>query len=417
MVIGDGPTSGTGFGEELRNVFFRLVQTGEFEITWFSLSDLTFPRMLSDDIFPDIPHKGAKIRVVGNRGDPMAFGANTFPKHYLTYNPDAVFFMGDPTNIAGYIEAPYFWKEKFHFPFYMYVTLDGLPLHPSWTKWLSHVNVLVAMTDWAQMEYVKAGFQPASIHHGVNWNWWSNNKKTKAKLRAKYGIPEDCTLFVSWDVNQYRKRTDALIRCWRDFHPETKNAKLLLYTDWNLGGSMGWNIEGLISQYKVPRQNIISPIQIQGAPKYWSSAETPEQLKKIVCMGDIMLSTTSGEGFGKTGLEAMAMNLPAIITDYSACSEVHQKGSVLVPTYRGRAGRYRMDDRRRSVEAGVVDEKKFVDAMIYLYENEGERRKLGREARRWSKEFDYDKKIIPQWIKLLGNLDTDLIAAKELLNI
>jgi len=76
-----------------------------------------------------------------------------------------------------------------------------------------------------------------------------------------------------------------------------------------------------------------------------------------------------------------------------------------------------MDDRRRSVEAGIVDEKKFVDAMIYLYENEKDRCKLGSEARLWSEEFDYDDKIIPQWVKLLGNLDTDLIAAKELLNV
>jgi len=76
-----------------------------------------------------------------------------------------------------------------------------------------------------------------------------------------------------------------------------------------------------------------------------------------------------------------------------------------------------MDDKRRSVEAGIVDEKKFVEEMVYLYEDENERNKLSKEAKRWAKEFDYDKNIIPQWVKLLTSLDTDLIAAKELLNI
>ena len=300
-------------------------------------------------------------------------------------------------------------------------TLDGTPIHPQWKEYLKYVNLLITMTKWAQEKYREVGLNPAMIHHGVNAKWWKVNPQEKYFIRQTHNIPDDAVVFVNWDIPQHRKRPDALLRCWKEVlkgsRDRQKRAVLLLYSDWNLGGSMGFNIEGLIKQYKIPRQNIVSPIQIQGAPKYWSGAETPERLKEIVCMGDIMPSTTSGEGFGKTGLEAMAMGMPVIITDYSACSEVHQKGSILVPTYRGRAGRYRMDDRRRSVDAGIVNEKKFVDAMIYLFENEKERRKLGNEARRWSKHFDYDKRIIPEWTRLLSSLDTDLIAAKELLSI
>ncbi|GAJ05323.1 unnamed protein product, partial [marine sediment metagenome] len=68
MVIGDGPTSGTGFGEELRNIFYRLVQTGKFEVTWLALSRIGFPINLPDVVFPDLPYKGATIRVVANKG-------------------------------------------------------------------------------------------------------------------------------------------------------------------------------------------------------------------------------------------------------------------------------------------------------------------------------------------------------------
>jgi len=201
-----------------------------------------------------------------------------------------------------------------------------------------------------------------------------------------------------------------------DKDPKRK-AIMILYCDWKLGDSLGYDVEGLIQQYGVPKDTIIGPIEIQGAPKYWNCPEPPEQLKNVTMMGDVYPSTTSGEGFGKCGLEAMAMGIVPIITDYSACSEVHQNGSMLIPCYKGRPGRYRLDDRRRSVEAGVVDEKKFVEAMEYLYDNPDERKKLSREAKTWAKEFDYDKKIVPQWKALLESLDTDLIAAKELLQI
>ena len=133
MIISDGPFSGTGFGEELRNVFYRLVQTTkDLKISWYGLQHLGFPIDVPDYIFPDLPHKGATIKLLGTKGDPRRFGAENFPKHFLTENPEAVLFMGDPTHIMGYVDEPFFWKDKFHFPLYMYCTLDGLPIHPSW---------------------------------------------------------------------------------------------------------------------------------------------------------------------------------------------------------------------------------------------------------------------------------------------
>lgn len=417
MAIGDSPFSGTGFGEELRHILFRLAQTGKFDISWQSFQHLGCPFELSDRTFSDVPNRGGKIQIYsGAGGNPYHFGADFFLKNYRDINPEIVFFMGDPANLKFYLD----FKTKLGFPFVFYVTLDGVPIHPQWSGYLKYVNLLVSMTSWAQKEYRNVGFSPAMIHHGVNCKWWKVNRKYKYYLRQQHGIDDDVCVFVNWDVPQHRKRTDALLRCWKAFierKPKPK-ALLLLYTIWNMEESMGWSIDGLINQYKIPRDRIINPIQIQGSPKYWiGPSETPEQLKKIIMMGDIMPSCTSGEGFGKTGLEAMAMGIPVIITDYSACSEVHQKGSILIPTYKGRAGRFRMDDRRRSVEGGIVNEKKFVEEMIYLYENEKERKKLSREAQRWAKEFDYDKKIVPQWVKLLTDLDTDLIAAKELLNL
>lgn len=414
MAIGDGPLSGTGFGEELRNILYRLAQSGDYEVHWQDLQHFGYPIDLPASVFPDLSKKKGSVRLWGGTlGDSLKYGADAFLKNYREINPELVLFMGDPRNIVFYRQ----FKQKLGFPLVFYVTLDGLPIHPAWLENLQFANLLVAMTEWAADEYRKVGFSPAWIHHGVNCKWWQTTPEQHYGLRRKLEIPDDVVVFGNWDVPQHRKRTDALLRCWKEFNKKERKAVLLLYNDWSLESSLGWSIQGLIDQYKIPQDNILDPITIQGSPKFWNQAERPEHLKGVVAMTDIWTSTTSGEGFGKTGLEAMAMSCPAIITDYSACSEVHRKGSILVPTYEGRAGRYRMDDRRRSVEAGIVNEAKFVEAMEYLYEDENERRRLGCEAQRWAKEFDYDRKILPQWKLLLNGLDTDLIMAKELLNI
>lgn len=325
--------------------------------------------------------------------------------------------MGDPRNTRGYLE----YKSKLGFCFVHYCTLDGLPIHPQWLEYLKYVNLLISMTSWARQEFRKIGLDNvAMIHHGLNWDWWKVTEEEKREARLQLGIPEDSVIFINWDVPQHRKRPDALLRCWKTFIEKgdrKDKCALVLYSDWEMANSLGWNIEDLIKQYNVPRDTVISPIELQGTPKFWQSAESPEQLKSIVKIGDIFCSTTSGEGSGKCSLEALGMGMPVVITDYSACSEVCAKGSILVPCYEGRAGRFRMDDNRRSVEAGVVNEERFVEAMEMLYEDEGERRRLGNEAREWSRTFDYDEVVVPSWKKLLHSLDVEQIMAKELLNL
>lgn len=413
MCIGDGPFSGTGFGGELANIMYRLVQSGEYDVSWQSLQHVGYPIDLPSSVFPDLPKKKVNIRLYGTYGDQQSFGADAFVKNYRTINPDLVFFMGDPKNLLPYEQ----YKVRLGFPLVFYVTLDGTPVSPAWAKSLSLANLAVAMTEWAANEYRKIGCSPAWIHHGTNTKWWNITEEQKLEMKRKVGLEDDVVVFTNWDVPQFRKRPDVLLRCWKEFNKKPRKAVLNFYADWNMQSSLGFNIENLAAQYGVSLDNIIDPISLQGSPKLWMSSERPETLKQNVGFGDIYVSPTSGEGFGKCGLDAMAMSMAVAITDYSACSEVHRKGSILVPCYEGRAGRYRCDDRRRSVEGGIVNEEKFVEAMEYLYEDENERRRLQKEARRWSKEFDYDTVILPQWKRLLGPLDVDVLAIKELLQI
>jgi len=411
MVCSDVIYAGTGFSEELRNILFRLVQTGEYEVYWIGLQHVGFDVDVPDMMFPDLRQIGASIRMVSGMGPTELYGVSGFKRCFDRIAPDLFMMMGDPKHFVPYVKL----KKKMYFPLILYTTLDGLPIPFTWKKTFSGSNVNLAMTEWAMLEFMKAKIPMGGyIHHGVNWQWFTTNDVEKQRLRRHFGINEETTLFINWDVNQFRKRLDALLRCWRDFKPESKNAKLFLHTDSSC--FLGFNLENLMEQYNIPRETVLLPEDVYGRRKYFGQGEPIDFHRKMCALGDVYVSTTGGEGFGKTGLEAMSLGMPVIITDYSACSEVCEKGSILVPTYEGRAGRYRLHDKVKQVEMGIVNEEKFVEAMLRLYDNPEERKELGMRAREWSKTFDYDSQIVPAWIDVLNNIDPNVIFASEVLS-
>jgi len=415
MIVTDSPLAGTGFGEEMRQIAFRLAQKGH-KIYYVGLSYSGYPIQLIDKQFSDLPHKGAKITLL-SQGPYVTteYGATAVYHYYKIYYPDIVLFMGDPRNILPYEKI----KETLGVPLFFYVTLDGTPVPPQFKRLLSIPDINITITEWAMKEYQKHEIPiHAYIHHGINWRYWQRTQKQKQQLRRKYGIKPNEVIFITWDNNQHRKRMDALLRCWKRFITRVKTgARLILFTDWNC--ELGWNLEHLIKLYQIPRNTILSPKDLTGRRKTWAVLpEEPQILREIASLGDIYVSTTSGEGFGKCLLEAMALGQVVIATDYSAVPEVLGKNEpngpygCLIPI----KGTFRWHDKVRSVEGGLVDEEAFVEAMIYFYSNPKTRKYLGSQARKWAKNFDY-KLIVEGWENLFRQINPDVLLASHLLSM
>lgn len=408
LTISDDPFAGTGFSEELRNIMFRLAQTDKYDVYWISLQTPGYEHKIYDREYPDLRPAGSYITLLGGHG----YRSDILTRHILKYKPEIVFIIGDP----HHFEPVGYQKKNEPFVFIGYTTLDGIPIYPHWNTHFENVDFPIAMSEWAYKEFNNYGIRMAAyIHHGVSWQYTTVSDVEKYKIRRELGIKDDETIFIQWESNQFRKRQDALLRSWRDFHPERKKAKLFLNTDSSC--QLGWRIKTLMKQYNVPENTVILPEDISpyGSKKFFDFAEDPIVHKQLCSIGDVYVSTTGGEGFGKAPLEAMSMRMPVIITDYSACSEVCEKGSILVPTYEGRAGRFRFPDERKCVEMGIVNEEKFTEAIQYMYDHPAERRELGMEAREWSKEFDYDTKIFPGWEDILSRINVDSVLATQLL--
>ena len=415
MATSDWAACGTGFSEELRNILYRIVQTGEYEVSWVGFNYVGFPIDLPDTCFPDLPQKGATIKCLSGVGPPSLYGLEGLKRNFDDIAPDFVLGMGDPENFIPYID--YRKRSGNPFPYIAYTTLDGLPIHPYFPDVFKHINVSLAMTEWALTEYQKAGAQMSGyIHHGVNWQWMTTSKSEKKKLRKLFGIDEDTVIFMDPNVNQYRKRQDALLTAWRDMKPETKDMKLYLYTDSDMSGTLGWSLEPLMKQLGVPRETVLLPEDVYGKRKYWEQASDMNFHRKQLAMADVVVSATSGEGFGKCFLEALSMGQPVIAPNYSAIPEVCERGSILVPLYDGPAGFYRAQDKIRMVNGGIVNQEKLSEAMLRLYDHPEERDEMGAQGREWSKNFDYDTQVIPGWLDILGRLNPDVIYSREILS-
>ena len=89
-------------------------------------------------------------------------------------------------------------------------------------------------------------------------------------------------------------------------------------------------------------------------------------------------------------VEAMSAGIPFVATDYTTTAEFAGDGK------RGlgaKVGSYVVD---RGVKRPYVDIDDFVEKVVWLYEDQDERKRMGKEGRRWA----------------LQNCDADLVADK-----
>jgi hypothetical protein len=111
------------------------------------------------------------------------------------------------------------------------------------------------------------------------------------------------------------------------------------------------------------------------------------------------LSKNSGEGWGIPTIEAMACEVPSVITDYTTTKEIvtDNNAGIAVPLAAELTGQY-------NVERAIVDVNKFSDAMSYMYEHPKERIGMGKNGRKAViRDYSWDV-VFPKWVTLLESL-------------
>jgi len=262
------------------------------------------------------------------------------------------------------------------------------------------------MSKFAQLQIKKAhDIDSTYIPHAFDPKlFFPLNEDKKLEIRKKWGL---LNKFIVGVVarNQGRKMLDRTVKAFAIFCKDRPDAILLMHTDPNDGAQI-FNLMTLINRLKIQNRVVFTGATFHNAFTY-------TQMNEVYNVMDVFLLTTSGEGFGVPIIEAMAVGIPQIVTDYTTTKELvidDIKTGVAVSLVGTKETPHPHTDEilngtmtgTWAVERGIMDLNDCVDKLNYFYE--GKKTQLIKNCIEKAKGYTW-KAIMPLWIKALKGLE------------
>jgi glycosyltransferase involved in cell wall biosynthesis len=295
--------------------------------------------------------------------------------------PDAVVFVNDPHVVLHalldnkYDSEHIFWQgfetggSFYKPPILAYLPVDGYDSPKSWDILKQRVT-RIAMTKFGQTAMPEAPV----IWHGVDTSVFKPMDKREAKKII--GYDPDRFLVLRVDKNSIRKDYPAT---WKAMRPLLRK-----YRDIDLHYHClprafdGHDLRASMFNDEDVRDRVNFSPNIDGF-RGWPD----EQLAVLYNAADLFVSTSWGEGFGLTPLQAMACGTPVVAQNCSAITEVVGPGGVVVEP----AGRITTP---MGQDQCLPDIDGFTREIEHLYLAGGVRRKLAKAAIEHASQFSWD---------------------------
>jgi glycosyltransferase involved in cell wall biosynthesis len=252
----------------------------------------------------------------------------------------------------------------------------------------------IAMSRFGEDRMRRAGLDPLYVPHGVDTNALQPNAEAAAKVREALHVPEDAFLVGMVAHNQgfspCRKSFPEVFNAFSMFLEDHPNSILYLHTD-VLGLNEGINLMAMWNRFGIPDENVRSVNQ----DKYAMGDITTEQMGYMYSALDVLMCPSYGEGFGIPIVEAQACGTPAIVTDWTAMTELVGPGWLVDgdPWYNpGTASWWKRP---------AISE--IVDALEKAHGAKGDESIAG-ECREFALAYDADKILNDYWVPVLDAL-------------
>jgi len=384
-MLSDSPMTVTGYATIASNIMNGLAELGH---------DCHFQahNFIGQTLMPGITFEDGKklnFKVYGNGKEPYA--KDVIIPRIRELKPDIFIvlldtFMLYQNKFMNLDFAPA--KTIFYFPS---DGEGGLPLRCD--QILRKFNVPVAMSKFGQKQALeKHGIKSEYIPHAINPKiYYLLPKEEREKLKAKYGLQGK---FVIGSVyrNQGRKMPDRMFKAFAKFAKNNPDAVLFCHSDPYDNAAVFDSIE-LIKSLGIENRVRFTGMNFFKGFDY-------KRMNEVYNVMDVFTLSTSGEGFGVPIIEAMACEIPCVVTDFTTTQELlieNGKCGLAVPICTDLTGSW-------NVERGVVDIDKLAEAYQMMYDSPKMREEMGRIGKEKIDKFYTWDVVIKDWDKLIRRM-------------
>lgn len=390
----DSPSVATGFATVARNVLMGLHATGKYEIIVAGINYWGFPHPYPFPIYPV---------GINNNNDP--YGREFVSRMMVEEQYDILFtiqdtfileFMGQ---LIDQIRA-----SKPGVKWVTYFPIDGTPKRP-WLDAMRKADIAVTYTEWAKEECLRVLPTMGDLRvvpHGVNVrDFFPVPKGENVEFRNSYftGM-QGKFLVLNVNRNQQRKdipRSMVAFKKFQEKHPDS------FYYIHAAVRDHGWELDKVAAELGLElNKDVGFPINFgpnQGFPT--------EIVNRIYNASDVVISTTTGEGWGLAQVEAMACCKPVISPDNTACTEIvgEDRGYLVPSGAKHSPNLVTVLSHDNEVLRSLTDIDGLVDAMCQVYENPAEASKRALAAYKWvTTELRWDKHVVPKWVEIFDEV-------------
>ena len=271
------------------------------------------------------------------------------------FKPDIILSIGDIWNFIKITDVVREYKETHQLKWLLWLTIDGENLHPSWKNIANFVDEIFVFSEFGRKEIKNlVGFDVKSVYPGVDKSVF---RKTNFDFKVKEGeLPfklKDTFIVLNINQNTDRKNIPITIEAFSEFAKNKEDVFLLLVTDpddpygfdlWNLIEKFGLRKKAAITKESGPRKGM-----------------TDQKLNLIYNVASVSVNSAIGEGLSLPTLEAMAVGLPVLATDYAA-----------IPELIDQAGGYKIDIAAyiygfNGIKRAIVSKEDIVKKLDILY--------------------------------------------------
>jgi glycosyltransferase involved in cell wall biosynthesis len=271
-----------------------------------------------------------------------------------------------------------------------WVPLDHDPAPPAVLNFLAETAAVpIALTRLGQDRL--SGLDAMYVPHGIDTSVFG----PRAGARERLGLPEDAFIVGAVAMNKgvpSRKSLPQIVEAFARFRGRHPEAFLYLHTEITGRYREGFDLVPLLRHFELE-----GCVRVADQYRYQYDPEPPEHMADVYSSFDVLLNPAMGEGFGLTVLEAHACGVPAIVTDFTAMSEVCGAG--------WKIGYDRVRTPQRSWQAwprlGEIE-----DALEACHELDSTARgALARQAREHALRYDVERVMQEHWIPALAELE------------